>query len=456
MLKITFSRRKPNCRILMKANDSLRLLRAILLFTVGLAVSELHSATLTVTATSDSGAGSLRQAIVDANANPGDDTIEIMATGTIVLSSPLPQITGNTVLSGPGTNLLTISGNNAVRLFTIRSGTTNVFNGISLASGLATNGANGAAIENAGELTLMNCVVANNNTYAGLGGGIYNSGNLTLLNSMIASNSVTGGDGFGGDPSSGRGGGGGGLGGGFFTATGTVVISNVTFYANRATGGSSGGGTEGNVKGAHGGGPNGGIGGVLNVQAGDGSPGGFGGGGGGGAGNLSSGRGGDGGFGGGGGGQGTGSGVPAKGEGGFGGGAGSWATFNGLPVSGYGGGGGGLGGGMFVQTGVVALWRCSIFSNAAVGGNAGPSDSPAQSAGAEGGGGLGGGVFSGGGALAMRECLVGDNQASAGAGGIGYYSGRGGQAGGAGVFLLDTSAEITSSTFTSNRVVGGA
>ncbi len=33
-----------------------------------------HAATFTVTKTNDSGAGSLRQAILDANANPGLDT----------------------------------------------------------------------------------------------------------------------------------------------------------------------------------------------------------------------------------------------------------------------------------------------------------------------------------------------------------------------------------------------
>src|SRR5947208_14283544 len=225
-------------QLVMRPMNSLRSLHTVLLVTAGIVSSApaLYSATLTVSTTSESGSGSLRQAILDANAMPGDDTVQITATGTIVLSSPLPQITDNIVLNGPGANLLTVSGNNAVRVFITRSGTTNVFSGISIASGLATNGANGAAIENAGDLTLISCAVANSHTLAGLGGGIYNSGNLNLFNSMVASNSVTGGDGSVGGTGGGPGGGGGGLGGGLFTTSGTVVASNVTFLANGATG----------------------------------------------------------------------------------------------------------------------------------------------------------------------------------------------------------------------------
>jgi hypothetical protein len=57
-----------------------------------------RAATYTVTNTNDSGAGSLRQAIIDANANPGTDTIDfnIPCGGgvcTITPTSPLPTLT---------------------------------------------------------------------------------------------------------------------------------------------------------------------------------------------------------------------------------------------------------------------------------------------------------------------------------------------------------------------------
>ena len=74
-----------------------------------LVLPSVHAATFDVTANSDSGPGSLRQAILDANGANGDDTISLTVTGTITLSSPLPSITGSTVISGPGTNQLTIS-----------------------------------------------------------------------------------------------------------------------------------------------------------------------------------------------------------------------------------------------------------------------------------------------------------------------------------------------------------
>ena len=60
--------------------------------------------TYTVTTTADSGAGSLRQAILDANANPGADTISFNITGsgvqTITTSSALPAISSPVTIDG--------------------------------------------------------------------------------------------------------------------------------------------------------------------------------------------------------------------------------------------------------------------------------------------------------------------------------------------------------------------
>ncbi len=64
--------------------------------TVGGLASGLAAGTFTVVNTSDSGTGSLRQAILNANANPGADDIAFAIPGsgvqTIVLASPLPDI----------------------------------------------------------------------------------------------------------------------------------------------------------------------------------------------------------------------------------------------------------------------------------------------------------------------------------------------------------------------------
>lgn len=99
---------------------------AALAWILGFAATALPAATFTVTNTNDSGAGSLRQAILDANANPGADTItfNIPGQGVQAISplSPLPPLTddaGVTIdgYSQPGSspNTLTI-GDNAVLL----------------------------------------------------------------------------------------------------------------------------------------------------------------------------------------------------------------------------------------------------------------------------------------------------------------------------------------------------
>ena len=63
-----------------------------------LAASILHANTYTVTNTNDSGAGSLRQAILDANGNPGADTIAFNVTGTGCDGSGVCTITPATAL----------------------------------------------------------------------------------------------------------------------------------------------------------------------------------------------------------------------------------------------------------------------------------------------------------------------------------------------------------------------
>ena len=78
--------------------------------------------TLTVTNTNDSGAGSLRQAIADAGRG---DTINFNLSNCpclITLTSGELVIGKDLTIIGPGANLLTISGNNASRIFFINPG----------------------------------------------------------------------------------------------------------------------------------------------------------------------------------------------------------------------------------------------------------------------------------------------------------------------------------------------
>src|SRR6266446_4509359 len=87
-------------------------------------VSPAIANTFTVTNTSDSGVGSLRQAILDANASSGPDTIAFNIPGsgvkTITPATTLPAITEQVTIDGytqPGASMNTLAnGDNAVLL----------------------------------------------------------------------------------------------------------------------------------------------------------------------------------------------------------------------------------------------------------------------------------------------------------------------------------------------------
>ncbi len=89
--------------------------------TGNLQVREAAVAVFTVTTNADSGAGSLRQAIIDANANAGTDTIQFqIGTGPMEISSTsaLPDITQPVIIDGTtqpgfsGTPLIRLAGTN--------------------------------------------------------------------------------------------------------------------------------------------------------------------------------------------------------------------------------------------------------------------------------------------------------------------------------------------------------
>src|SRR6267143_3470904 len=100
----------------------------LLLYAVALPV---HAATITVTNTNDSGTGSLRQAL--ANANDGD-TINFAVTAAITLTNGGLGITKNVTISGPGTNPLAIDGNQALFAFGVFPQRTVSISGLSIAN----------------------------------------------------------------------------------------------------------------------------------------------------------------------------------------------------------------------------------------------------------------------------------------------------------------------------------
>jgi hypothetical protein len=200
---------------------------------------------------SDSGAGSLRQAILDANGNPGADLIRFAPAardGTIALAGGQLSITDDLTIDGPGAGRLAVSGNDASRVFQISSGVAVSIDGLTVTHGMAVG--RGGGILNAGTLTLSHAVLSDNlvvgvpGTSLGavvdaFGGGIFNTGALTIRYSGFVHNRAIGGD---GTPSSI---GSSGLGGAIMSA-GTAIapatanVSYSTFLDNQAIGGAAG------------------------------------------------------------------------------------------------------------------------------------------------------------------------------------------------------------------------
>jgi hypothetical protein len=144
---------------------------------------------LVVTNTSDSGPGSLRQAISDANLYYANGTITFAAnvTGTItVASSALPQMTRGLSIQGPGANVLAVSGGNLYRVYSIGSHGNVQISGLTISHGGNVLSGGGVYVKTGGNLTLSNDVITNNS--AVLGGGIYTSGITTLTNVIIQNN----------------------------------------------------------------------------------------------------------------------------------------------------------------------------------------------------------------------------------------------------------------------------
>jgi hypothetical protein len=174
-------------RVAGKFSEGLRLvitcgLLAVLALTLAPAMVA-HADTITVINTDDSGDGSLRKAIDDAN--PGDEiTFADSVTGTITLTSGELVINKTLTITGPGADILTISGNNSSRIFSIGFSATMTVSGLTIANGDANSG---GGISTLGMLTLNDCTVSRNDA-AYDGGGIFNWGVLTLNDCTVGGN----------------------------------------------------------------------------------------------------------------------------------------------------------------------------------------------------------------------------------------------------------------------------
>ena len=167
---------------------------------------------LTVTNLNDSGEGSLRQAIANANAFSSDDTITFTTSGTITLTSGQLTLANNGTLTIDGGGAVTVDGNAADRVFTVATGAHATLDGLTITNGSASG--DGGGLYNGGTLTVTNSTISGNSA-TNYGGGLYNGGTLTATNSTISGNSAAN------------------VGGGLYNS-GTLTVTNSTISGNSA------------------------------------------------------------------------------------------------------------------------------------------------------------------------------------------------------------------------------
>jgi predicted outer membrane repeat protein len=181
--------------------------------------------TRTVSDSGDSGPGTLRLALSQVCQGGIIDFAASLANQTIVLTSAELVITKSVTITNPNAPNLSISGNNAQRIFNIQGVTVELDN-LNLISGSVTGGTGCPDFCGGAILTSSGANVAiNNNTFTGnvaisRGGAIYNQGTLTINNNTFNTNAA-------------------GRGGAIFNRS-NLTINNSSFNGNLA--GNSGGG----------------------------------------------------------------------------------------------------------------------------------------------------------------------------------------------------------------------
>lgn len=175
------------------------------------------SVTITVTSNGDSGAGTLRQALIDICDGGTIDFDAGLANNTITLTSDQLTISRTMTIANPYASNLSISGNNTYTVFYIDNGSVVTMNNLNIINGYSSF-YGGGIHNNDGTLIIQNSTVSNNSAY--VGGGIYDGLNnsLTIENCTISGNTADYGGGIVSDGGAGD--------------SSTTIIKNSTFSNN--------------------------------------------------------------------------------------------------------------------------------------------------------------------------------------------------------------------------------
>jgi len=189
--------------------------------------------------------GSFRQALLNANAFAGNDTITFnLPAGpqTINLTGVLPEISGDvTITNSTGSSNLTVRRDTGgdYRIFKVNSGVSATFDGLTIADGLISDGG-GGIYNDGGTVNATNSTLSNNTVKDGSsGGGIYNKGGtVNATNSSFSNNRLSYFLDFTLNPIP--------SGGGIHNEGGTVNLTNSIFSGNNGWAPSRGGAVSNN------------------------------------------------------------------------------------------------------------------------------------------------------------------------------------------------------------------
>jgi CSLREA domain-containing protein len=145
--------------------------------------------------TTDPDGCTLREAINDANSNGGDDTVTFASglSGTIALAQGQLNVntsSGNLTIQGPGAGTLTVSGEDATRIFGVSGDNDYAFSvsGLTLANANASGGGGAINTTNNTGINVADSVLSGN-TASQSGGAISSYGALSVSNTTISGNS---------------------------------------------------------------------------------------------------------------------------------------------------------------------------------------------------------------------------------------------------------------------------